>query len=115
MADTYGSRFRVCRRALGLTQDELAAKVNLTRSSIANIEGDRQRSLIDDVVRYAEVLGVDAAWLAFGRVTIEGKPLPKPRTVASSDLVKLSEDLRALAVRAMALSRVADPDQVEET
>jgi transcriptional regulator with XRE-family HTH domain len=114
MADSYGSRFRACRRALGLTQDELATKLDMSRSSMANIEADRQRSLIDDVERYADVFGVDPAWLAFGRMTVEGKPLPKPRTVASADLVKLSNNLQALAVRAMKLSSVADPDEVEE-
>lgn len=114
MSDTYGSRLKACRRALGLTQTEFAEKVDLTRSSIANIEADRQRSLLDDVARYADALGVDPAWLAFGRVTVDGPPLPKPRTVAAEDLVKLSEDLQRLAVRAMKLSAVADPDEVEE-
>jgi transcriptional regulator with XRE-family HTH domain len=110
----YGARFKACRRAMGLTQDQTAAKVALTRSSIANIEAGRQMSTIADVARYADVFGVDPAWLAFGRVTVEGKPLPKPRTVASEDLVKLSNDLQKLAVRAMKLSAVADPDEVEE-
>lgn len=114
MSDSYGSRFKACRRALGLTQTEFAQKVDLTRSSIANIEADRQMSSIADVSRYADALGVDPAWLAFGRVTIEGKPLPKPRTVAGADLVKLSEDLQKLAVRAMKLSAIADPDEVDE-
>lgn len=114
MTDSYGARFKACRVAMGLTQTELAVKVDMTRSSIANIEADRQRSLIEDVERYAEALGVDPAWLAFGRVTVEGKPLPKPRTVAAADLVKLSEDIQKIAGRAMLLSRVADPDAVVE-
>lgn len=114
MSGSYGARFKACRRAMGLTQDELSAKLDLSRSSIANIERDAQRSLIEDVARYAEVFGVDPAWLAFGRVTVEGKPLPKPRTVASSDLVKLSDDLQVLAVRAMKLSAVADREAVDE-
>lgn len=110
----YGARFKACRRAMGLTQDQAATKVGLTRSSIANIEAGRQMSTIADVARYADIFGVDPAWLAFGRVTVEGKPLPKPRTVASGDLVKVSDDLQKLAVRVMKLSAVADPDQVEE-
>lgn len=114
MSDSYGARLRVCRRAAGLTQSELAAKLDLTRSSIANIEAGRQRSLLDDVARYAEALGVDPAWLAFGRVTIDGPPLPKPRTVASADLVKLSEDMQVLAVRVMKLAAIADAEEVDE-
>lgn len=90
----YGARFKACRRAIGLTQLEASEKVGLTRSSIANIEAGRQMSTIADVARYAEVFGVDPAWLAYGRVTVEGKPLPKPRTVAAADLVTLSNDLQ---------------------
>ena len=86
----------------------------MSRSSIANIEADRQKSLIDEAARYAAALGVDPAWLAYGRVTVEGRPLPKPRTVAAADLVRLSEDLQKLAVQAMRLSAVADPDTVQE-
>lgn len=114
MTDSYGARLKACRRAMGLTQDDLARKLDLSRSSIANIEANRQNSLIDDVARYAEVLGVDAAWLAYGRVTVEGKPLPRPRTVAAADLIELSNDMQKLAVRAMKLSAVANPDEVEE-
>jgi transcriptional regulator with XRE-family HTH domain len=114
ITETYGQRFKACRRAMGLTQDELAQKLDLSRSSMANIEADRQRSLIDDVARYAEVFGVDPAWLAFGRVTVEGKPLPKPRTVAKSDLIALSEDIERLVQRAKKLAAVVDPDEVEE-
>ena len=110
----YGARFKACRRAVVLTQDQCAVKIGLTRSSVANIEAGRQMSTIVDVARYAEVFGVDPAWLAYGRVTVEGKPLPKPRTVAAADLVKLSNDLQVLAVRAMKLSAVADPDEVDE-
>jgi transcriptional regulator with XRE-family HTH domain len=110
----YGARFKACRRAVGLTQDQCAGKIGLTRSSVANIEAGRQMSTIADVARYADVFGVDPAWLAYGRVTVEGKPLPKPRTVASADLVKLSNDLQGLAVRAMRLSAVADPGEVDE-
>lgn len=114
MTDSFGARLKACRRAVGLTQTEFGEKVGLTRSSIANVEAGRQGTLLHDVERFAGALDVDPAWLAFGRVTVEGRPLPKPRTVASGDLVKLSNDLQALAVRTMKLSSVADPDEVEE-
>lgn len=114
MTDTYGARFKACRIAMGLTQTELATKLELSRSSIANIEADRQRSIIDEVARYADVFGTDPAWLAFGRVTVEGAPLPKPRTVAGSDLMKLCADLQQLAGRVKQLAAIADPDAVHE-
>lgn len=104
---TYGSRFKACRQAIGLTQTELAVKVALTRSSIANIEAGRQRSLIDDVVTFAEVLGVDPAWLAFGRITVDGPPPAPPQLVKPADLLAIADDLKKAAARVAKLAAVA--------
>ena len=100
MTDTYGSRLRQCRETSGLTQAQLANHLGLTRSSIANIEADRQRPLVDDAARAAQVLGVDPAWLAFGRMTI-GQPRPKTvdrRTInrCLKELERAAETLRTL-------------------
>lgn len=103
MTETYGSRLRHCRKAAGLTQDDLAKKIDMTRSSIANMEADRQRPLVVDAERIAEILGVDPAWLAFGRVTLgqPGPPAPKPhdQTVLNRclrDLERIAEAIRSL-------------------
>lgn len=97
MADTYGARLKACRRAAGLSQTEFATKVGLSRSSIANIEAGRQRSLLDDVPDYAEVLGVDPAWLAFGRATVDGPPLPLHAPVSEADLAAVLADVQRAA------------------
>lgn len=52
-----GIRVRQIREVLGLTQDELAKRVNLTRASVVNLEVGRQRLLLDGVERYARALG----------------------------------------------------------
>lgn len=98
MADTYGSRLKACRRAAGLSQTEFGEKVGMTRSSIANIEAGRQRSLLDDVERYAAVLNVDPAWLAFGRATVDGPTLPLHAPVSEAELRACVDDAHRLTV-----------------
>jgi transcriptional regulator with XRE-family HTH domain len=98
-AGTYGSRLRHCRNAAGLTQTQLAAKLGLTRSSIANIEADRQRPLVEDASRTAELLGVDPAWLAFGRITLGQPPPPQPKPHDQTELARCIRDLERAAGR----------------
>lgn len=96
---TYGSRLRHCRKAAGLTQSDLAAKLGLTRSSISNIEADRQRPLVDDAQRTADILGVDPAWLAFGRITLGQPPPPEPKPHDQTELARCLRDLDRVASR----------------
>jgi len=49
----FGLRVRQLREALGLTQAELAKRVGLERTSIANIEAGKQRILLHDVELFA--------------------------------------------------------------
>ena len=53
-----GGRVRSARMAANLTQDGLAAQVEMTRSSIANLEAGRQRIPLHTFVLIAEVLKV---------------------------------------------------------
>jgi transcriptional regulator with XRE-family HTH domain len=52
-----GVRVRMIREALGLSQEDLAKRVNLRRVSVTNIEAGRQRLLLDGVERFATALG----------------------------------------------------------
>lgn len=49
-----GAKINAVREALGWTQEELAERTNMGRSSIANIEGGNQRLLLGDVERFAK-------------------------------------------------------------
>lgn len=46
------------RTALGMTQEEIAKKVGLTRVSITNIEAGKQRILLHDIETIAAAFGV---------------------------------------------------------
>jgi transcriptional regulator with XRE-family HTH domain len=58
-----GIRVRNARKKRGWTQAELATAVNLTRSSIANIEAGRQPTLIHVIVLIAHNLDTPAETL----------------------------------------------------
>jgi transcriptional regulator with XRE-family HTH domain len=49
----FGAKIEAMRAALGVSQDELAKRVGLTRTSITNIESGKQRILLADVERFA--------------------------------------------------------------
>lgn len=56
-----GYRVRVVRDTAGLTQQELATRAGLSRVSIANLEGGRQRSPLTVLYRIAHALGTKPA------------------------------------------------------
>ncbi|WP_419757367.1 helix-turn-helix domain-containing protein [Acidisoma sp.] len=64
--DGAASRIREARRALGLTQDELARRVGVSRSAIAQWETDRTGQVRANLARVAAVLGVSIGYLVSG-------------------------------------------------
>lgn len=54
----FGRRVRAARERRGLTQQQLAAGLGLTRSSVANVEAGRQRALLHTAVAIAGAAGV---------------------------------------------------------
>jgi transcriptional regulator with XRE-family HTH domain len=62
----FGARVEQIRKVLGLTQEDLAKRVKLSRGSVANIETGRQRVLLHDVETFAEALGTTARGLMKG-------------------------------------------------
>lgn len=53
-----GQRIREARTRSGLTQQDLAAKVDLTRTSVTNIELGRQKLLVHALVEMADALQI---------------------------------------------------------
>lgn len=63
---SLGSRVRLLRETLGISQDDLAKRVGLQRTSVVNFEQGRQRVLLDGVERYARALGTTPKHLMKG-------------------------------------------------
>jgi transcriptional regulator with XRE-family HTH domain len=59
----FGSRLRALREEKSVTQEELARRVDLSRTSITNIEKGRQRIMLHQVVELAEALKTDVGAL----------------------------------------------------
>ncbi len=59
----FGKALRKARAQRGMTQQDLADAIELTRTSIANIELGRQRVLLSDVFDFAKVLRIKPALL----------------------------------------------------
>jgi transcriptional regulator with XRE-family HTH domain len=60
------ARIREARRALALTQDELARRVGVSRSAVAQWETDRTGQVRANLARVAAVLGVSIGYLITG-------------------------------------------------
>lgn len=56
--EAFGRNLRKLRSEVGLTQDDLAAKVGLGRTSITNIEKGRQHVSLHQVFQLADAIGV---------------------------------------------------------
>lgn len=55
---SIGSKIKEARQLRGVTQSDLAKRLKLTRSSVANIEAGRQRVMIHWVLQIAEELNI---------------------------------------------------------
>ena len=114
-ATQLAGRIRAARRAQGLTQDQLARAVGVTRSAVAQWETGRAGQVGSNLARIATALGVSAAHLLSGDQEAGAAPLPMRGDEMA--LLRAYRDCtiedRALLVRtAVRLARLArDPPQ----
>ncbi len=59
----FGERFRTARRDAGFMQKTIAVEMNLTRTTISNIERGTQRLYLDQVFHAAHILNTDVQFL----------------------------------------------------
>lgn len=62
-------RLRRAREASGLSQGQVARKLDLHRPTISEIEAGRRRVTVDEVGVFAELYGVSAEWIMSGQVS----------------------------------------------
>ena len=71
---TIGKTIKKLRTARGLTQDQLAEQLYVTRQTISNWERGTSRPDLDQLEAIAGALGVDTTTLLYG----ERPPVPRP-------------------------------------
>jgi transcriptional regulator with XRE-family HTH domain len=82
----FGQLLRNARKAAGLTQDEVAERVGLKRTSITNIERGRQHIPLHQLFRLADAVGVAPEEL-----------LPGPQEAGDGHLAAEAATVRAAA------------------
>lgn len=66
MANNVGRNIRILRTRAGITQDQLAERLFVSRQTVSNYETGRSQPDVDTLVRLAEALGTDAGTLIYG-------------------------------------------------
>lgn len=69
----WTSRIKECMKTLGMTQEELAAKMGLTRGAITHYLAGRRVPPLNQFEKLAAVLKVDPSWLQFGYAVAPAK------------------------------------------
>lgn len=92
-----GAAIKARRDALRMTQSELAQRLGLSRTSITNIERGRQRLLIDQFCRVAEILHCDRELLLAGLAEIVSVNITRPKTNLDLMPTTVSEFVESLA------------------
>jgi transcriptional regulator with XRE-family HTH domain len=101
-AESVGARIRALRLAANLTQDEFAAKLNVSRSAIAQWETDRAGQIRDNMERIAKVLNTSLGYLVSGETgSLQGDELALVRLYRACS----TEDRRLLVLTARRLAR----------
>jgi transcriptional regulator with XRE-family HTH domain len=83
--NTVGARIKKLRRANGLTQDELAAACDVSRSAVAQWETDRAGQLRENISRIADALGASVEHILHGSTAATGDELAMLRLYQACD------------------------------
>lgn len=65
--ENYGSRIRILRKRRGLTQEQLAEKMNVSTPYIAKIENGKQTGPVELAVEFSEFFDVSLDYLLMGK------------------------------------------------
>ena len=68
-----GKNIRDLRKRQNMTQDELAARLFVTRQTVSNYENGRTRPDVEQILRLAEIFGTDANAVLYGPPVLESR------------------------------------------
>lgn len=85
--EELGKAIRLRREALGMTQAELGTRIELSRTSVTNLECGRQRLLLDQFCKLADVLGCGREELISAAVAAAAEDEPPMADLSSMPAV----------------------------
>jgi transcriptional regulator with XRE-family HTH domain len=85
------SRLSIARSRAGLSQSQVAVKLNLPRPSISEIEAGRRRVSAEELIKFAELYSVDLEWLA-GKDTNKVDPIRDELYLAARNAKGLKDE-----------------------
>lgn len=103
MRDAIAGRLRTARETMGLSQGQAAGRLDMHRPTISEIEAGRRRVSAEEIVRFAELYGVDAKWIMEGsssdvkdsdKIILAARQLSKLKDKDLDRLMKLISMLR---------------------
>jgi transcriptional regulator with XRE-family HTH domain len=113
-----GERIRVARRERGLTQEDLAASVGVSRSAVAQWETGRSGQVRGNMARIARALQVDVEYLLYGNRPRDPLKITGADELALLRLYRacLPQDRQTLLFTARRLARdtAVEPTQAEQ-
>lgn len=66
MRTEIAARLRRARKAAGLSQGQVARRLDLHRPTVSEMEAGRRRVTADEVARFADLYAVSAEWITTG-------------------------------------------------
>lgn len=84
-----GKNIRQLRESCGLTQEDLATRLFVTRQTVSNYETGKTRPDVDMLIRLAEVLGTDANTVFYGPPVPESRKRAYRRMIWAALLIAL--------------------------
>jgi transcriptional regulator with XRE-family HTH domain len=84
-------RLRSARKAIGLTQAQVAERLRVHRPTVSEMEAGRRRVSADELARLAQMYGVPVQWLASG-AHVEAEPENERLTLAIQLLKGLKDE-----------------------
>lgn len=86
--EILGARIKTRREELGLRQEDLAASIGLSRTSVTNIERGRQRLFLDQFAEICRVLQITPFEIYPGQVELTSHSVPSQSTIEQPESVR---------------------------
>ncbi|MBP3928356.1 MAG: helix-turn-helix transcriptional regulator [Peptostreptococcaceae bacterium] len=109
--DTFGKRFKEARKEKRLTQEQLADKFHLKKSSISRYENDKQMPEVNLLKEFADFFGVTVDYL-LGSESIKTEDLNTKNS--SNILFENAQDAMAFILKQPSIMAFGVPDLTDE-